>query len=282
MAAKGKRIGFVDYEADNWHSNVYLAAFRKELKSRGFTVTGSTAVKEKSGRKWAAANDVPYFDDAEEMDERVDYYIVLAPSNPEVHLDLCRRVFPYGKPTYVDKTFAPDLETARKIFALASKHHVPMETTSALRYTAVQEYACEAGRRNVRHMVAWGGGRSFEEYAVHPVEMVVSTMGPGVRSLMRRGVGKYSQLLLDFTGGRTAVVNVYVKADTGFAASITTRKKTVHIPVDTSRIFIDAASAILDLFETGRPSIDRHETLAVMKILDAARNPRALKTFVRL
>jgi predicted dehydrogenase len=282
MANKPSRIGFVDYALENYHANVYLAALRNELKDRGFTVTGCTAMKEKEGLEWAAKNNVPYFASLAELDTHVDCYMVLAPSNPEVHYDLCKKVFPFRKTTYVDKTFTTDLATARKIFALADKNKVKMQTTSALRYTNVQAYVKEVGRAKVRHMVAWGGGRSFMEYGIHPVEMVVSCMGPGAKRLMRRGTRNQSQLLLDFSGGRTAVINVYVNADTPFSAGVTTDQATKYIAVDGSRLFIDMAAAVLDLFEAGKPNIDRAESLMVRRILDAAEDPRALKGFIKL
>jgi len=278
-----KRIGYVDYSLDNFHAKVYLKLFRNELARRGFDVVAATAMKEKAGREWAEDNDVAYFDDARAMDAEVDYYAVLAPSNPKVHLELCRKVFPFGKPTYVDKTFAPSLAVARRIFALADKHKAPVQTTSALRYTNVQDHIAEiGGRARVRHMVAWGGGGTFAEYAIHPVELVVSSMGPKAERLMRRGTGKDSQLLVDFSGGRTAVVNVYMKAATPFAASVTTAKGTKLITVDSSAIFLNMASAMLDFFETAKPNIPRTESLMIRRILDAAENPKALKGFVRL
>ena len=67
MAIKGRRIGFVDFHLDNFHANVYLGAFRKELKDRGFEVTGCTALQETEGRAWAAKNGVPYFAGAKAM-----------------------------------------------------------------------------------------------------------------------------------------------------------------------------------------------------------------------
>jgi hypothetical protein len=277
-----KRIGFVDYDLNNFHANVYLAALRNELKGRGYTIAGCSAMKEPEGRAWAGKNGVPYFDDMAQLDGAVDYYAVLAPSNPEVHLALCERVLPFGKPTYVDKTFAPDLATARRIFQLADQYNAPMQTTSALRYTNVQAYVGGVGREAVRHMVAWGGGSSFGEYAIHPTELVVSCMGPNVESVMRRGTGNESQLLLAFSGGRTAVVNVYTNADTPFAAAVSTTKETKLITVDGTRLFIDMAAAILDLFESGRPNIDRAESLAIRCILDAAQSPEALTAFVKL
>jgi len=282
MTTPGKRIGYVDFDLENFHANVYLSAFRKELAARGFEVAGCTALKEPEGRAWAEKNGVPYFASVRELDKHVDCYAVLAPNNPETHLELCKKVLPRRKTTYVDKTFAPDLRTARRIFTLADKHGTAVQTTSALRYTNVQAHVREVGRENVRHMVAWGGGRSFEIYAIHPAELVVSCLGPEVEGLMRRGTGDESQILLNFSGGRTAVLDVYTNAETPYAAAVTTGKGTKLIAADTSRLFIDMASAMLDFFESGKPNIDRAESLAVRQILDAAAKPRALKAFIKV
>jgi hypothetical protein len=67
-----------------------------------------------------------------------------------------------------------------------------------------------------------------------------------------------------------------------YAAAVTTGKKTQLISVDTSRLFIDMAAAMLDFFESGKPNIDRAESLAVRRVLDAAEKPRALKAFMRI
>lgn len=280
--SRGKRIGFVDYDLDNFHANVFVAAFRNELKEQGFTVAGCTAMREPEGRAWAEKNGVTYFADAAALDEAVDAYAVLAPSHPETHLALCQRVLPFGKSTYVDKTFAPDLATAGEIFALADQHGAPIQTSSALRYTNVQSHVNEVGRDAVLHMVAWGGGSSFGEYAIHPTELVVSCMGAQAESMMRRGTGDQSQLLMNFSGGRTAVINVYANTDTPFAASVTTATATTLIEVDTSHLFVDMARAILDFYEAGQPTIDRTESLAIRRILDVAATPEALAGFVRL
>jgi predicted dehydrogenase len=191
-------------------------------------------------------------------------------------------VLPFGKPTYVDKTFAPDLATARRIFALADRYGAPLQTSSALRYTNVQEAVRAPGAERVQHMVTWGGGSSFGEYAIHPVELAVSCLGPEAERLMRRGTGDQSQLLIDFSGGRTAVVNVYTNANTAFAASLTTGKGTSYVAVDGSRIFINMAAAILDLFETGTPNIDRRESLTIRRLLDLAAKPASLQRFIKV
>ncbi len=281
-AQNANRIGFVDDNLDNFHSRTYLRILRSELKDRGFVIAGATALQAESSRRWADKNKVPYFDSVERLNEVVDYFAVLAPSNPQVHLDLCQKVLPLGKTTFVDKTFAPDAATAEKIFELADKHRVSMQTSSALRYTAVQEYVTKAGRETLRHMTSWGVGSNFDEYVIHPLELVVSCMGHEIESVMRRGGEPHSQLLLNFSGNRTAVVNVYTKSRTPYAASVTTTKETRHIPVDTKRLFVDAAAGMLDFFEAKNPLIDRKETMTVMRIIDAARLPATKKGFVKV
>jgi len=177
---------------------------------------------------------------------------------------------------------APDATTADRIFKLADHHRVALQTSSALRYTAVQQYVAAAGRDAVRHAVTWGPGSSYDEYAIHPVEMAVSCLGPEVESLMRRGTDPESQLLVNFSKGRTAVINVYNRRKTPYAASITTAKQTRHFTVNTRRLFDDAAVGMLNFFDAGRALVDRRESMAVMRILDAARDPAALKQFIAL
>ena len=280
--ATEKRIGFVDYNLENYHANVYLKLLREDLAERGYTVAACTAMMEKEGREWGDKNGVPYFASPTELDEAVDCYVVLAPSDPKTHWKLCKQTLPFGKPTYVDKTFAPDLATARRIFALADKHKVAMQTSSALRYTNVQNQVREIGAVNVQHMVTWGAGSSFDEYAIHPLELAISCMGPRVKSVMRRGSGAHSQLLLDFSRGRTAVVNVYTNTSTPFAAAVSTEKRTEFVTVDNGDIFRNTASAFLDMFDSGEPGIDRRESLMIRRVLDLAARKRTLKGFVQL
>lgn len=278
----GRRIGYVDFKLDNFHADIYLKHARGQLVSRGFDVAGCYALDAQGGRAWAAKNGVRYCESVTELNDLVDYYCVLAPSNPELHLELCEKVFPFGKPTYVDKTFAPNVDIAREIFALADAHGVAMQTTSALRYTAVQARVAQLGRQNIRHMLAWVPGGSLAEYGVHAAELIVSCLGPNATRLMRRGDDNLVELLIDFTGGRTAGAYVYMNHDVPFSATITTAKQTEHMVIDTGSLFVDMASAMFDFFEQRQPSIDRRETLTIRRILDAATDPAALGAWVEL
>jgi len=277
------RIGFVDDSLDNFHADVYLKLLRGELADLGFTVSGCTALQHEPSRAWAWVNEVTWFDSVEELDDHVDHYVVLAPSTPQTHLPLCEQVFACGKSTYVDKTFAPDLSTAERIFALSDEHRVAVQTTSALRYTEVQQWV-EAADAAVHHMIAWGGGSSFDEYAIHPVEMVVSCLGENVSRVMRWGDDdKRSRLLLEWAHGATAIVHVHTDgASTPFAAAVSTDASTSYVPIDSGPIFSATARAFLQLFESGVPNVPRGESLMVRRILDTVQQPDARKGFVEI
>ena len=105
---------------------------------------------------------------------------------------------------------------------------------------------------------------------------------PDGRAWAEKNAVPYFRVLLNFTGERTGVVNVYPQSNTPFAASVTTEKATQYIQVDSSKIFVSTAAAVLDFFQAGKPRIDRRETLMLMRILDAAKDPRAVREFVAL
>ena len=274
-----KRIGFVDDDLDNFHANTYLDAFRGPLADRGYEVAGATALQADKGRAWAAEKEVTYFDDVASLAGAVDFFAVLAPSTPETHLGLCEQVLPHGKATFVDKTFAPDVATAEKTFALADQHGAAIQTTSALRTTNVQ--AEVAAMDNLLVSVAqWAGGASFKEYGIHPVELAVSSLGLDPSRLTICGAEHHPTLTIEFTGGRVATIDFNAREYVPFVAVLTSDKSCKAVVVDDGRLFVDAASAILDFFDAGEALVPRDETLAVLRILEAARNPAARDDWV--
>ncbi len=277
-----KRIAFVDRKLDNFHANTYVELARGALKDRGFDVTGCWAQDAAGGRVWAEAHRVPYAGTLAELNGMADAFMVLAPSNPEVHLEMVRELAAFRKPIWVDKTFAPDVATAKAMFALADAAGIPLETSSALRYTPVQAKVHALGRETLRHLVAWGGGGSYGEYVIHPVELAVSCLGSEAVAVMKRGEGDQAQLLVDFSRGRTAVINVYAKTETPFAASLTTATGTEYVPAESETLFRDALAAVFDFFAKGVATFDRNETLAIFRIIEGARDPRAARQFVTL
>ena len=107
-----KKIGFVDYYLSEWHANNYPAWIEKESEKLGYDYKVCYAYGEIdspiggiSSEEWCKKNNVELCKTIEEICEKSDYLFILAPSNPERHLDLAKKVLPYGKTTYIDKTF---------------------------------------------------------------------------------------------------------------------------------------------------------------------------------
>jgi len=135
-----KKIGFVDYYLSEWHADNYPVWMHEITKdydvAYGWAELDISPVSGKSTDDWCAAFVVMKCESIEELCEKSDVIVILAPSDPEKHLVYAERVLPFGKPTYIDKTFAPDLDTAKKIFAIAEKHETPLFSSSALRYAS--------------------------------------------------------------------------------------------------------------------------------------------------
>jgi predicted dehydrogenase len=269
-----KRIGFVDDDLDNFHANTYLSAMRGPLASRGWEVVGATGLQAEKSAAWAAEKGVAYFETVADLAAAVDVIAILAPSTPETHEALAAQVLPHGKTTFIDKTFAPDTAAAERIFALADSNRVAVQSTSALRTTAIQTQLDELEGPLV-NLGVWAGGASFAEYGVHPVEIAVSCLGPEVERLTVAGAELHPTIAIEFSRGRVATIDFNSAEYAPFVAMLTTERWSQHVVVDDKRLFIDAAAAILDFFDAGQPLVLREETLAVMRILDAAKRPAA-------
>ncbi|MBR4887847.1 MAG: Gfo/Idh/MocA family oxidoreductase [Clostridia bacterium] len=265
-----KKIGFVDYYISEWHANNYPAWLEKACAQLGLDYTVAycwaevecSPVDGKTTDQWCNDFGVEKCATLEELCEKSDVIVILSPTNPETHYKYAKCVLPYGKPTYIDKTFAPDHATAEKIFALAEEYGTPFFSTSALRY-AEELNAADAPR----HMMAMGGGSNLPEYFIHLGEMVVKKMGIGVQHVSAVQNGPQWVMKADYADGRSAVM-VYAAAlpyGLYFAGEEGEVWKNVASP------FFDGLIAdMLRFFETGKPSFDPAETLEVMKLRDMA------------
>jgi len=269
MGRATKRIGIVDHELDNFHANTYLSAIRGALAERGYDIVGATATSSAAGRHWAGGKDVRYYESVAELAADVDFFMILAPSDPQMHFSMCEQVLPFGKPTFVDKTFAPSVEVAKSIFALADSYSVPIQTTSALRTTDVQQYVRDC-REELQHVYIWGGGGTLEEYGIHPIELAVSCLGANAMEMLWFGPVEHPQIVLRYAEGKSAVIDFTAGAHVEYLAAITTTTATEIIKIDLSKLFIDAAAFVLDFFDAGKPLVNRRETLLVHHALELA------------
>ena len=265
-----KKIGFIDFYISEWHANNYPEWIKNACKKFGLDYEIAYAWAEQdispvtgeSTDEWCARMNVTRCATIEEVCEKSDYILILAPSDPDKHLGYAEIALKYGKRTYIDKTFSPDLETAQKIFAVGKEYGSPFFSTSALRYASEHD-----GKQNATAITTTGGGGNLPEYIVHQAEMVVKTLGLGAKSVSGKKTGDLITLTVNYDNGKSAVMN-YAPA-LPFSVMISKDGKT-EMRVISSDFFGVLMEEIVKFYDTGVLPFNGNETLEVMKIRQMA------------
>lgn len=265
-----KKIGIIDYHIDEWHANHLPEFFAGARQRDDFELycawEESPAPSGQPLQAYCAEHGVNAAESIQVVVEQADCLMVLAPSNPETHCRLSELPLKSGKPTYIDKTFARNQSDAMAMIRLAEQYKTPFFTSSALRFSSE---LLAAKRENVKPSAAVieGGGRSFEEYCIHQIEMAVSALGTGALRLMQCGTPECEHLVLQYADGRFATMTLQPKLN--FRLLLTEAERMLRLDPLTNSFpnFIDA---LLEFFTTGVSPVPVEETVEVMKIRDAA------------
>jgi predicted dehydrogenase len=198
----------------------------------------------------------------EELCEKSDCLLIRAPSDPEKHLQYAKTALTYGKPTYIDKTFAPTLAEAQEIFRIGEEHGTKLFSTSALRYAAELE---KCGTPD--SLLVTGGGSNLAEYLVHLVEIAVPLLNDPMVYARIEEVGEARQCYVETVSGKVATLTwapplpYTVWASTAGQSSVYTALK--------SDFFKGLMADILRFYESGEPPVAPAQTLEVMRVREA-------------
>lgn len=279
-----KKIGFIDYYLSEWHANNYPAWIKQanEILHTDFQLAYVWAELDVSlddgvtTDQWVAQYGVEKCATIEELCEKSDYIVVLAPSNPETHLKYAEVVLKYGKNTYIDKTFAPDFDTAQKIFQIGAANGTNFFSSSALRYaTELNDHVgCQSA--NVTF-----GGRSLEEYVIHPTEMLVKLVGTGAKRVCCNKVDNHYAFTVEYSNGSVSVINYYENQIVPVTFSATSNGVTTDVTVN-SDYFHWLILDMVRFFQTGEVPFDGAQTLEVMKLREAFIKAKDTKDWIML
>ena len=265
-----KKIGFIDLFIDEWHANHYPEWFRSARRAAEFELGLAWERAPLAGRRpleaWCRDFNMTPAGSIAEVVEQSDAICVLAPANPEVHLELADLALRSGKPVYVDKPFADSLRAAQTICKIAAEHRTPLMSSSALRFPdELQDGKIQALEPVL--FATTGGGRCFAEYAIHQLEMIVSVMGTDVRDLsLACDPGKVA-LTLQYGDGRLATLHYAPQFPFAIAAS-GANGALVYPALHNN--FPNLIAAMLDFFATGVSPIPQTETLCIADLLERA------------
>ncbi|WP_152396648.1 Gfo/Idh/MocA family oxidoreductase [Paenibacillus guangzhouensis] len=264
-----KKIGFIDYYLDEWHANNYPTWIR-DASGGSMEVAYAYGMKDAenglSNAAWCERHGVTLLPTIEAVVEQSDYLIVLSPDHPEQHEALAELPLASGKPTYVDKTFAPDRATALRLFERAAQHRTPLYSSSALRFAT--EYV-EAEREGIRVVSSWGPG-AFDNYSIHQLEPIASLMGTDAKRIMFIGTETVPAILLEFSGGRQATIQ-HPGPGCPFILSVNDASGKCSILQPQSNFFQLFIRDLIAFFESGRATVRAEETVAIITWIEYGR-----------
>ncbi len=263
-----KRIGFIDYYIDEWHANNYpnwiRNSSRKDQFELGLAWQEMTPPGKRSLEAWCQEFGMQPAASAAQVVEESDCIVVLSPDNPERHEDLCDLPLRSGKTVYVDKTFAPDLATAKRLFAKAEEHQTPMFSCSALRYVEAVEKAVQEVK-GVSFVGTRGPGE-WANYPIHQFEPLVMLLGTGATRVMSVGTEQARSLVIDYPDGRRG--SLLQTNDHPFGFTVQHAGGTLVLS-DMGDFFPRFIEAMLAFFQTGQPPVPKEQTLEVMALIEA-------------
>ena len=275
------KIGLIDWFIDEFHATYYVQWFNEMPEFQEFEIHKAWEHHAKpEGRNlkaWCKEFKVPSADSMQEVLDSCDVFLVLAPSNPEVHEELVAPVLATGKPVYLDKPFASTKAAAERIFAMADRFGTPLWSSSALRFSdeIIKAKTELFGGKPCEFASVMGGGSSMEEYLIHLVEMLVVLQGADAKRVMYCGKEKNDLLLLDYADNRCGAVTMLPSL--GYIMLARDGEKVVFENSAATNIFWGLLREMLKFFKTGIEPVPRRETIAISgiveKMLAAAKQP---------
>lgn len=226
---------------------------------------------------------VTILDSPEAVAEACDA-VMIESVDGRVHLDLFRRIAPYGKPVFIDKPFAVSSSDAREIVEIAKKHNIPLMSCSSLRYAegllAAQSRQDEKG--------PWFGVDCYGPmalqptqpglfwYGIHTVEMLFAVMGTGCVEVTATTTEDHDLVVGRWADGRVGTVRGNRKNNGQFGAVLHGEKGSVFVDVyaHAKPYYASMLERILETFKTGKPAIDPEETIEIIRFIEAANESR--------
>ena len=261
-----KKIGFIDYYISEWHADNYPAWIKAASERLGldYEVRYAYASKDVSPvsglttDEWCEKFGIEKCESIDEITAKSDYLIILAPSNPEEHLALAKETLKAGKLTYIDKTFAPDLATAKEIFSLSEANGANIFSSSALRYaTELSSFSSPTS------LDITGGGGNLPEYIIHQIEIAVTLIGRGAVSVRMEKAEDEDVATVSYNDGRSVTLRYFPKHPFSVLCDGGERVKL------SSDFFGGLIENILRFFESEYIPVAKEDTLEVMAIREA-------------
>lgn len=209
--------------------------------------------------------------------------IMIEVNDPSFHLEYFQKCASLGKPVFLDKPLADNIQKGAEIVRLARERNLKMFSSSPLRFVEDLVKACGEMPAPL-YATTYGplglapSGSSIVWYGVHAFEMLERAMGAGASSVTTNTVGSGAVVVVDYADRRRGVVELTTGAFF-YGGCLRDAVKPVPYIVDMDMAYTLTLRHVSDFFHGGKSPVSLDDTIEVMGMLDAAeRSMRSGKT----
>ena len=209
-----------------------------------------------------------------EMCGKVDG-ILLESVDGRKHLAQFKEAAKCGKPVFIDKPLAATYADAKEIARIAKASNVPWFSASSLRWAEILPPLRSPKNQTV---TVWGPGPlesthqlDLSWYAIHPIEMLFTVMGPGCIEVTRTA-STNDVITCKWKDGRLGTVNVL--RPYGDYGAIAFREKEIVSTPKYKHSYTNMLKELVQFFATGVPPVPNEETMEIFAFMDAAQRSK--------
>jgi hypothetical protein len=206
--------------------------------------------------------------------------IMLEINDASYHLGYFKKCAVLGKPIFLDKPLADNIENGLEIVRLAKENKVNVISASSLRFDANLIKTCaevlKPTQANIYGPLGIApAGSSIVWYGVHAFEMLERAMGRGAACVTVRADGAGVVAIVDYPDKRRGVVEL-TKGVWLYGGTLRNSEVAVSYSVESGSLYARIMREVEKFFRTGEASFNIDDTVEVMAMLDAAE--RSLKS----
>lgn len=266
------KVGFLDHHLNTSHSMKFLALLRGSVGQGEIEITGAWE-SDPEQADWCESNGVKRMKDAAEVVAASDAIIVMAPNNPETHLDLARPALEAGKPVFIDKDISGCVKSAQEIARLSERHGAPVMAASGLRFASELDALEDREPAPYNAVYARGLGK-WHGYGVHTITMALRLFGSKVLRVIDTGSDEARCVALD-DGFRRCIIDVresenqYEATPWQVGALVSGRYETATI-TRFDQFYTNLMQEVVEFFRSGVSPISMDEMIMTVAVEKAA------------
>lgn len=205
----------------------------------------------------------------EELAKEVDAVMILTVDGRN-HLELYKRVAPFGKPVFIDKPIAMSVEEMDEMQQIEESSGTPFFSSSSLRFAEVNDDLKERDIQSCEFRVPVPKQDQLPGYlwyGIHTLEWLQTLMGTDARQLIKE-LDSSQTIRIVFERNRVATIIPYTEWTDSFEVTCKyadSSEKTFNLRDLNKPYYHSLLDEIIRFFQTRRKPVSNQETRQVME-----------------